>query len=91
MTTFEEFAEKTAKLTQAVTRLETLERRHRVLVEAFARLERGARSRHERGRSAAKEIARLARLERWMTRGEAETLAIVERVLPLMTADDDHG
>lgn len=91
MTAFDKFAEKTVKLTQAAARLETLERRHRVLVDGFVRLERGAKSGHERGRSAADEIARLARLERWMTRGEAEALAIVERVLPLVTADDDHG
>lgn len=91
MTVVEQFAGGTARLAAAAVRLETLERRHRMLVAGFARLERAARSQHQLGRSAASEMARLARLDRKLARGEDEALALVRAVLPFDVIGSDRG
>lgn len=91
MTEFEQFAGGTERLANAAARLETIERRHRIVDAGLTRIAREAEREHMLGRLAPRELARLARLDRLIARGEAEALAIVRGVLPLLAADGDRG
>ncbi|WP_174279459.1 hypothetical protein [Sphingomonas bacterium] len=91
MTPLDRFAADLAKLARSAARLKTLERRHRVLETGFARLEKEAAREHFLGRAAPAYIGRLARLDRWMTRGEAEALALIGIVVPLLATGPARG
>lgn len=91
MTASDRFAEDTAGLAQAATRLDALERKHQDLALTFEQLRRQVLGRHHAGCDAAVEMDELARLERLIARGEAETLAIVESVMPLVRSQGDNG
>lgn len=91
MTPFDRFAAEVSTLSRTAARLETIERRHRVLAAGFAHLERRITRDHDLGQPAGASIARLSRLDRWMTRAETEALTLVNAVLPLVRTEPDRG
>lgn len=91
MTVFDRFAADTAAIAAAAARLETLERRHQLLSAGFTRLERQTDLVHELRRSAAREIARMARLDRSIRRGEAMALRVVEALDSIVTDGLGNG